>query len=293
MIVSIVNIPIFAFEKKVVNDDILLLGTKSKIKKTDVSYNSVDKENNRYGVEDFTISNDNTFILNTANNSVFVYKNNILNDVVDMNKLNIKALLISSDDNKVYTLNNNKTICKIDINNKSIKQKYVFDIPNEAISDFTVKNNLAYISLADGEYGTTYILNLDKTINDCKSVSRFEGKYFSDDVTYKCKLICDKNKSIGNACELIIIDKTNKKSTQLNILSKNLIAGAQYLGTDTKNNYVVKLYEIAFNKDYTISVEETIRTISPNDELIGIKLVNDNSLSLSNRTKVINGEYTI
>ncbi|PKM93612.1 MAG: hypothetical protein CVU84_14680 [Firmicutes bacterium HGW-Firmicutes-1] len=252
-----------------------------------ISYKA-DSEGNISGPEDFTMENNDIYILDSTDNKVIKSTNNQVSNIINLHK---KAIKIASNNNNLYTLNNDFSITKYDELGNDSTIELDKNIVDEAIVDFQAIDNYLYITTTEGNSGKTYKINLDADNEGIyKSSESFEGRIFDKNTIYRNELIPEEGNSIGHSCEMTIQDIQTGSEFSILLTSKHWVMGAQYLGIDEKGNYRIKLIEMETKKDYTTEVEETIRTINPNGQLVGIKAEVKQKKSIPNQTKVFENE---
>ncbi len=250
-----------------------------------ISY-KVDHEGNIYGPEDFTIDNEDIYLLDSSDNKVIKFTNG----KATYKKLKNKAVKIASKDKNLFTLNNDLSITKYD----ELGNDYTYDLDknifNEAIVDFRAIDKYIYITTTEGNSGKTYKLNLQNNSDIAETMESFEGRIFDENTTYKTELKHEKGKSVGRSGKITIVDIKTGAEKVIPLTSKYWLIGAEYLGVDSKGNYRIKLYEMLTKEDFTVEVEETIRIVKPNGSLIGIKSKEKQKKYISNQNRVFGND---
>ncbi len=246
-----------------------------------ISYKE-DVEGNLNGPEDFTVDNNDIYLLDSTDNKVIKFNNG---KVVDTIKLNDKALKIASKNKNLYALNIDLTITKYDANGNASSIELDRNKIDEAVVDFQVIDTNLYVATTEGNSGMTYKINEAGEL-----VDSFEGRIFDENTLYRNELIPEKGKSVGHSCKLTVTDLKTGTEKVLNLTSKHWLIGAQYLGTDEKGNYRIKMFEMMTQNDNTVLVEETVRIVKPNGVLTGIREKAKQKKSVPNQIKVYKNE---
>lgn len=87
-----------------------------------------------------------------------------------------------------------------------------------------------------------------------------------EETYYQSTLIPKGDYDCGHACIVTILNKDGIERDSITLHSDNFIVGVQYLATNTDGNYIIKQYDM----DLTDKVEETIRTIDRNHNVVSV-----------------------
>src|SRR5699024_4861885 len=110
-------------------------------------------------------------------------------------------------------------------------------------------------------------LVLDRTVN-C---------YMVDENTfYRSKLITENGENAGHSCVISILDAEGNTIDTIPLHSDNYIAGAQYLGKNQDGLHIVKQFDMSCYSDGTCDVEETIRTVNTDNDVVTCDAVENN-----------------
>ncbi len=232
-------------------------------------YYSTDIEGNLYGAEDFTVDGSTIYVLNSSNNTVLKYKDQLLADTIDVDAFGITAILISADNGGLYILGTDLSVVKISDEGTVTSRNYAEFIGDEAITDFIVDEGKMYISTPEGDYDTTYVFDSSSYAAE-DAIDIFDGRYFDKGIIYTVDKVGE-NKSFSNICIVTVFngDFVDKYT----LTSDYLITGAVFLGYDENKNALIKVIEACSDENYKIVSSETIRTISESGDVIMISEV--------------------
>lgn len=246
-----------------------------------------DIEGNVYGPEDYIIDGINTYILNSANNTILKYVSGNLAEVIDLTELNIIGIKIAVSNDDIYVLGNDLIAYNISLGSNCTINLYTFGI-DEAITDFKIYDNCLYVGVADRMGGSTYVFDI--SVNSYRTQPEKYHGYFLDQNTLTTVGYINENEtSVGDALKIDICNLTTKAKETVYVETEYLLAGVQYLGKDDVGNHIIKTTELASNSDFTLTASETIRGVDSYGQTLYIRQIPDQVKNVVNQFKVING----
>lgn len=246
---------------------------------------TTDNEGNIYGPEDFAVDQNRMFILDSAKNSICQYVSNNLERIYDMNDHSKKAIKISAKEGSLFVLNSDLTVSVFDTSGEYRNYNISDELINKAISDFTIKGNYLFVSTTEWTSGKTYRFGLSNFIAPLETI---EGRIVDEETSYKVKLIPEGNRDIGHSC-ILSINQKNLGVVDLKITTNNWLYGAQYLGKNDSDEYIVKTYEMIPKSKSGYQTIEKIRLVASDSSSLDLFVVPNQRKSISNQTKSFEG----
>ena len=293
-----VSTSMYATDVVISDDQIIISATLSSSQESNyrsspsiLSYRT-DSEGNVYGPEDYIIDGTNTYLLNSANNTVLKYVSGNLSEVIDLTELNIIGIKIAVSNDDIYVLNNDLVAYNISIDSSGVDSGnaihlYTFGI-DEAITDFKIYGNCLYVGVADRMGGSTYVFDLSAN-SSRKTPEKYHG-YFLDQNTLTTVGYADKNKTaLGDALKIDICNLTTGVKETVYVETEYLLAGVQYLGKDDAGKHIIKTTEISSNNDFSLIASETIRGVDSYGQTLYIRQFPAQVKNVVNQFKVIDG----
>lgn len=254
-------------------------------------YATTDEQGNAYGPSDYSISDNGMYMLNTANNTVFQYRDNKLAAKITLDSFDIIGTALAvNDDSEMLVLDNNLAISKIE----NGKQKFIgtarkaMDIDNAV--DFKASGQYVYVSEPTPEGGKTHRFLVDSSTGKLTLDQTIDGYMVDDNTFYRTSIETENNENSGHKCTIYILNTSGSVTDTITLYSTNYIAGAQYLGKNADNKHVVKQIDMACYADGTCDVEETIRTIDSDDTVIACAPVESVAPSMCDPVTVEDGK---
>jgi len=245
-----------------------------------------DHQGNVSGPMDFTIDDGDIYLLDSTKNRVIKSSDGKITEVV----LKDMARKITARNGILYTLNNDLSITRYD---DSGMTRFLLEDRSisEAVVNFQAIGEYLYISASCpsfagvGSYGSirTYKLDLADDTGIAVSIESFEGSILDENTIYKTIIEPKEGKSLGNKGSISITDLKTGTQEVIRLSSEYWLLGATYLGIDESGNHRVKMSEATNDR-----VEQTIRYISPDGRLNGIRVQGVQEKYGSNHVKVFN-----
>lgn len=257
--------------------------------KSGALYETTDEQGNAYGPSDYSILGNKTYILNTANNSVFQYQGNRQAGKISLDSFDIVGTALAVDDNEVFVLDNNLAVSKIEDGEQTVigTVKESMDVENAV--DFKVSDQYVYVSEPTAEGGKTHLYLQDANTGALTFSNTVAGYMVDENTFYRSVITTEDDKNTGHVCTIYIMDASGQVTDTITLTSENEIAGAQYLGKNAEGKHIVKQFDMACYADGTCDVEETIRTIDSDNALIACTSVEPMMPSLCDPVTVQDG----
>lgn len=249
-----------------------------------------DIQGNSLGPSDFVVSNNSVYLLNTANNAVYKYQGNEQTAAISLDDYDIVGTALSVRNNDVYVLDNNLSVSRISNGHEQAIGSVQNDMYFDNAIDFSVTSKYVYVSEPTSDGGKTlcYLtdpssgkLVLDRTVN---------GYMVNENTFYRSKLITENGENAGHSCVISILDAEGNTIDTITLHSDNYIAGAQYLGKNQDGLHIVKQFDMSCYSDGTCDVEETIRTVNTDNDVVTCDAVENNVPSMDNQVTVQDGK---
>ena len=272
----------FATDIEQESKSVLALGNKE----ASVVYSTVDEEGTPKGLEDYAVDGQNISVLNTATNSIYIYDNRKIDCSIQLDRFDVVGIKVGADNGQTYVLGNDFSVFKVTNDGKLDVMYNIADIlRTEAIFNFKVIDNDIYVSVSEADGSKTYRFSTDNSAESVDAVEVINGNIVDEETYYQSTLIPKGDYNCGHTCIVAILNKDGTERDSKTLHSDNFIVGAQYLGTNTDGNYIIKQYDM----DLTDKVEETIRTIDRNHNVVGCMKASEQIMNSLNQVKVIDG----
>lgn len=278
----IVSATAFAADIEQESKSVLALGNKE----ASVAYSTVDEEGTPKGLEDYAVDGKNISILNTAINSIYIYDNGKIDSNIQLDRFDIVGIKVATDNGQTYVLGNDFSVSKVTNDGKLNVMYNIADVlATEAIFNFKVIDNDIYVSVSETDGSKTYRFSTDNSAGSVDAIEVINGNIVDEETYYQSTLIPEGDYNCGHTCVVTVLNKDGSERDSITLHSDNFIVGAQYLGTNTDGNYIIKQYDM----DLTDKVEETIRTIDSNHNVVGCMKASEQIMNSLNQVKVIDG----
>ncbi|MDO4174056.1 MAG: hypothetical protein Q4D42_04775, partial [Eubacteriales bacterium] len=225
-------------------------------------------------------------VLNTATNSIYIYDNETMDSSIPLDRFHVVGMKVGADNGQTYVLGNDFSVFKV-TNDGQLQVMYNISdaLDTEAIFNFKVIDNHVYVSVSGTDGSKTYRFSTDDTAESANAVEVIQGNIVDEETYYQSTLVPEGDYHCGHTCIVTILNKDGTERDRITLRSDNFIVGAQYLGTNTDGNYIIKQYDM----DLTDQVEETIRTIDKNHNVVGCVKESEQIMNNLNQVKVIDG----
>lgn len=254
-------------------------------RREEIAY-STDREGNLYGPADFAVDNGTVYLLDTAENRVYVYENGA-NRAIALQDYGVFGTMLAVADGTVYVLGNNFDVLVL----ADGAEGAVIDISSiigaAAVLDFNAIKDALYISLSDNADGTTRKLVYED--GAFRVAETYSGFVFDEETVYKAELL-KTGGALGHGCILTVANVDGEILETIEISSPYWVYGADYLGKDAGGRSLVKLFELATETDYTVKTAESILLIDENGSVLSQEALPTQRLNNSNLTKAVDGK---
>lgn len=279
----IVSATAFAADTEQESKSLLALGSTE----ASVAYSTVDEEGTPKGLEDYAVDGQNISVLNTATNSIYIYNDGKMDSNVQLDRFDVVGIKVSADNGQTYVLGNDFSVSKITDNGQlDVMYNIANALGTEAIFNFKVIDNDVYVSVSENNGSKTYRFSTDNSVESVDAIEVINGNIVDEQTYYQSTLIPEGDYNCGHTCIVTILNKDGTERDSITLHSDNFIVGAQYLGTNTDGNYIIKQYDM----DLTDKVEETIRTIDSNNNIVSCKKASEQIVNSLNQVKAIDGD---
>lgn len=178
----------------------------------------------------------------------------------------------STDHGQIYVLGNDLSVYRIAADGQHTALYNVADVlGTEAVLNFKVIDGTVYVSVSEPDGVKTYQFPPNYTEAAADNVTVIDGNIVDGGTYYQSTLVPEGEYNCGHTCIVTILQADGTVKDSITLYSDDFIVGAQYLGTDTDGNYIIKQYDM----DLTDKVEQTIRTIDQNHKVIRCTPVSD------------------
>lgn len=253
----------------------------------DALYFTKDLEGNSLGPADYVVEDHNTYMLNTATNTIYKYQSNQLIEEIPLDDSDVFGIRLCANDGDIYVLSNCLTVEKV-------TEEGVTNIGNvnsiltmDSVFNFEAIGRYIYMSEPTSNGNVTYVLEKNLETGSLEKVNTIAGYMVDENTFYQSELVSDEGRIFGHRCNISVMDKNGNETDFIELSSDNYIVGAQYLGKNTTGDYIVKQIEMSIADG---SMEETIRTINSEDEVVNCSHVAEVLDSMVTQIKVIDGE---
>lgn len=251
-----------------------------------VLYSTKDLEGNSFGPADYVVEGNNVYMLNTATNAIYEYHNDQLLNEISLDEAGVFGIMLSANDKEVYVLSNQLSIEKVTGDGVSNVGNLASVLEMDSVFDFQVKDQHIYVSEPTANGNVTYMLEMNTETEKWEKVKTIAGYMVDETTFYQSELVSDDGRLFGHRCNISVMDQNGNEIDFITLYSDNYIIGAQYLGTNIAGDHIVKQIEMS-----TVDglMEETIRTINSENEVVNCSHVSEPVDSMLMRIKVIDG----
>lgn len=254
-------------------------------------YTAVDEQGNVLGPSDFTIANGKTYVLNTANNTVFQYSNNKQVARIALDDIDVVGTKVCADDTSVFVLDNTLSVVKLEAGKNKVIGSAETEMDLDTAVGFNVDGNKIYVSEPTPTGGKTHVYHID---SDKMILEETVDGYMVDENTfYRTEIISQNGENAGHACVITVMDANGNTTSTISLKSDNYIAGAQYMGKNDAGQHVIKQIDMVCFSDGTCEIEETLRTVNANNAIVSCIILPETFQSMGNQAKVIEDDVIL
>lgn len=254
-------------------------------------YTAVDEQGTELGPSDFTVANGKTFVLNTANNTVFQYSNNRQVERIALDDFDIVGTKLCADNSSVFVLDNNLSVVKLEAGTDEIVGSAEAEMDLDTAVGFNVTGDKVYVSEPTPTGGRTHVYHLDS--DNMVLEGTVDGYMVDENTFYRTELISQDGENAGHACVITVMDASGNTTSTISLSSDNYIAGAQYMGKNDAGQHIVKQIDMVCFPDGTCEIEETLRTVNANNDVASCVSLPETFQSMGNQAKVIEGDVIL
>ena len=230
----------------------------------DTLQTAIDFQGNTFGPADYAVSENKTYILNTAVNCVYECQNNGVTKEIDLDALGVFGNRLCVEEDNIYILTNYLEVGKI-MEDELIDLGSIDPfLTSDTVFQFEVKGQNLYISEPTPNGNITHLFICNPGTGKLEKIKTFAGYMVDETTFYQSEVVREEDRIFGHSCNISILDQDGREIDFLTLHSDNYIVGAQYFGKNSVGNHIVKQIEMA--QDGTF--EETIRTIDENGEVV-------------------------
>lgn len=248
---------------------------------------SVDIAGQIHGPTDFFVDENDVYVLNNSDNTISQYSNGNLARCISMDNYGVNVLKISQSDGDVFALGTDLTVTKITPNNQAETLSYANYVDGESVTNFLTINDKLYISTTELVGGKTYCFDISNW-STVHSLGYFNGRIIDDGTIYVSELNTEEDKLLGTS-GTIRIERPSGEIVFIDIESDYLLGGIELVSCNSDGTFNIKSCEISQDADYVIHVDEVVRRVKANGDVIGIYAPSNQVLSVGNQTRSFNG----
>lgn len=253
----------------------------------DALYFTKDLEGNPLGPADYAVEGHYAYMLNTATNTVYKYQSNQLIEETPLDDSDVFGIRLCANDGDVYVLSNRLTIEEVTEEGVTNIGSIDSILTMDSVFNFEAIGRYIYVSEPTSNGNVTYKLEKNLETGNLEKVNTIAGYMVDENTFFQSELVSDEGRIFGHNCNISVMDKNGNETDFIELSSDNYIVGAQYLGKNTAGDYIVKQIEMSMVDG---SMEETIRTINSEDEVVNCSHVAETLDSMVTQIKVIDGE---
>lgn len=223
-----------------------------------ISYH-VDEQGSVFGPQDYFVTKDTVYLLDSAQNRILSYHNNELVNTISI--ADFLAIDLAGDSDDLYVIDSFLNLYRYDGSAFTKVSSFApkFD---EQISNFQISNGFGYFYMPEGNHGTTYQFKLpEQYTSELSFTQTFDG-YRLDDDTFYYKDSSDSEELFSSTCELVVYHPSNGQTQRIPVSSDYYLGQVQYLGETTDGQPIIRVEEITQDADYKIKTAQSIRVLT-------------------------------
>ena len=248
---------------------------------------SVDIAGQTHGPSDFFVKDNNVYVLNNSNNTISQYANGVLMRQIQLDDYGVNAIKMAQSDGDIYVFGTDLTVTKVSPNNESTKLNYSGYLDGESITNFLILDDTLYISTTELDGGKTYSFDItnDSVVD---RLGYFNGRIIDDGTIYLSELNTEEDKLLGRT-GTITITRPNGDTISIDVESDYYLGGIELIRCNSDGTYDIKICEITQDEDYVIYVDEVVRRVKANGDVVCIYAPSEQVLAVGNQTRTFDG----